>query len=389
MNPPSSLVSTGNILIVDDTPDNLRLLSEMLSKRGYSVRSAISGSAAFMAVKTKLPDLILLDINMPNINGYEVCQQLKANDTTRDIPILFLSAFNEAIDKVKAFQVGGLDYITKPFQVEEVLARVDTHLTLSRTQKELQQARSEALRALEQQKELNRLKSEFISLVTHDFHTPLVSIQGFTSLLRQGCPNLPIETQQRYFNKIDASVEHLMYLLEQVLLIGKSESGKLQCYPTSVNLEAFCGELIESFQLQSDRHPIEFSYTGNKTTVEIDPTLLRQILINLLTNAIKYSSENSSVRLAVEYQASAIAFQVQDRGIGIPLEEQSRLFEPFYRCSNVKSVRGSGLGLAVVKTCVDAHNGQIQITSQVGQGTIVTIQIPQPLTIPFTNQSDR
>lgn len=389
MNPSSSLVSTGNILIVDDTPDNLRLLSEMLSKRGYSVRSAISGSAAFMAVKTKLPDLILLDINMPNMNGYEVCKQLKANDTTRDIPILFLSAFNEAIDKVKAFQVGGLDYITKPFQVEEVLARVDTHLTLSRTQKELQQARAEALRALEQQKELNRLKSEFISLVTHDFHTPLVSIQGFTSLLRQGCPNLPIETQQRYFNKIDASVEHLMYLLEQVLLIGKSESGKLQCYPTSVNLEAFCGELIESFQLQSDRHPIEFSYTGNKTTVEIDPTLLRQILINLLTNAIKYSPENSSVGLTVEYQASAIAFQVQDRGIGIPLEEQSRLFEPFYRCSNVKSVRGSGLGLAVVKTCVDAHNGQIQITSQVGQGTIVTIQIPQPLTIPFTNQSDR
>jgi len=132
---------TGNILIVDDTPDNLRLLSEMLSKRGYSVRSAISGSAAFMAVNTKLPDLILLDINMPNLNGYEVCKQLKANEATRDIPVLFLSAFNEAIDKVKAFEVGGLDYITKPFQVEEVLARVDTHLTLSRTQKELQQAR--------------------------------------------------------------------------------------------------------------------------------------------------------------------------------------------------------------------------------------------------------
>ncbi|MGE5656908.1 MAG: response regulator [Actinomycetota bacterium] len=379
MNSPSSTSSTGNILIVDDTPDNLRLLSEMLSKRGYSVRSAISGSAAFMAVNTKLPDLILLDINMPHMNGYEVCNQLKANELTRDIPVLFLSAFNQAIDKVKAFQVGGLDYITKPFQVEEVLARVDTHLTLNRTKKELQQARAEALRALEQEKELHRLKSEFMSLVTHDFHTPLVSIQGFTSLLRQGCKTLPFETQHRYFNKIDALVAHLMYLLEQVLLIGKSEFGKLQCYPTIFNLESFCRELIDSLQIADDIPAIEFFYTSENNTVELDPTLLRQILINLLSNAIKYSPENSSICLTVQCQNDEIALIVQDRGIGIPTEEQTHLFQPFYRCSNVKSVRGSGLGLAVVKTCIDAHNGSIQITSKVGQGTIVKVTLPQVL----------
>ncbi len=372
----ASSQSMGDILIVDDTPDNLRLLSEMLLKHGYSVRSAISGTAAFMAIHTKCPDLILLDINMPQLDGYEVCQRIKANQSTREIPVLFLSAFNEAIDKVKAFQVGGLDYITKPFQVEEVLARVDTHLTLSRTQKELQQARTEALHALEQEKELNRLKSEFISLVTHDFHTPLVSIQGFISLLRQNCSTLPPEVQNRYFNKIDASVDHLMYLLEQVLLIGKSESDKLNCYPIQFNLREFCQELIESFQIQSDRHLIEFSYRGIDTDVELDPALLRQILINLLTNAIKYSPADRSVRLTAEVKAGAIVLQVQDQGIGIPPEEQSHLFELFYRCSNVQSIRGSGLGLAVVKTCVNAHNGQVQISSQLGQGTTVTITLP-------------
>lgn len=376
MNPPSSIGATGNILIVDDTPDNLRLLSEMLSKRGYSVRSAISGSAAFMAVNTKLPDLILLDINMPHLNGYDVCKQLKANELTRDIPVLFLSAFNQADDKIKAFQVGGLDYITKPFQVEEVLARVDTHLTLSRTQKELQQARSEALRALKQEQELNQLKSEFISLVTHDFHTPLVSIQGFTSLLRQGCPSLPMETQHRYFNKIDTLVDHLMYLLEQVLLIGKSEVGKLQCYPTVFNLENFCHELIDSLHIEGNRPPIEFDYTSDRHTVELDQTLLRQILINLLSNAIKYSPVNTPVSFTVECQNYEVILTVQDRGIGIPLEEQAHLFQAFYRCSNVKLVRGSGLGLAVVKTCIDAHNGQIQINSQVGQGTTVKVTLP-------------
>ncbi len=372
-----ALPLTGDILIVDDTPDNLRLLSEMLMQQGHSVRSAINGTAALMALHQKCPDLILLDINMPHLDGYEVCQKIKTNEKTQEIPILFLSAFNEAIDKVKAFDVGGLDYITKPFQVEEVLARVNTYLMLSRTQKELQQAKAEALRALAQEKELSRLKSEFISLVTHDFHTPLVSIQGFISLLRQNCPDLPIAKQHRYFDKIESSVDHLMYLLEQILLIGKSESRTLPCYPIQFNLPELCQELIESLQLQSDRHPIEFSYTGHATDVELDPALIRQILINLLTNAIKYSPRDRPIRLTLQSQVDAIVLQVEDQGIGIPAAEQPQLFELFHRCSNVQSIRGSGLGLAVVKSCVDAHHGDIQIDSQVGQGTIVKITFPQ------------
>lgn len=377
----SATRAKGKILIVDDTPDNLRLLSEMLSNQGYSVRSAISGTAAFMAINTKCPDLILLDINMPQLDGYQVCQRIKSQESTRDIPILFLSANHEAIDKVKAFQVGGLDYITKPFQVEEVLARIDTHLTLSRVQKELSQARIDALRALEQEKELNRLKSEFIALVTHDFHTPLVSIQGFVSLLRQNCPNLPITTQERYFNKIDASVEHLMYLLEQVLLIGKSESGKLQSYPTRFNLKTLCQEMIESLQLQNTHRLIDFSYLGADDTIELDPALIRQILLNLLTNAVKYSPNDRPIQLRVQQEHSAITLEVEDQGIGIPLDEQAHLFELFHRCSNAQSIRGSGLGLAVVKTCLKALNGQIQINSQLGQGTIVTTKIPLELPI--------
>jgi signal transduction histidine kinase len=365
----------GDILIVDDTPDNLRLLSEMLSKQGYSVRSALSGSAAFMAIDKKLPDLILLDINMPNLDGYAVCQTLKANPSTHDIPILFLSAFSEAVDKVKAFQVGGVDYVTKPFQVEEVLARVNTHQTLNRTQQALKQAQAEALRALAQEKELNRLKSEFVSLITHDFHTPLVSIRGFNSLLRQGYPDLSEEAQHRYFNKIDASVEHLMYLLEQVLLIGKSESGKLQSSPTTFNLESFLSELIESLQLMDDHQRVELTYSGDRT-IKLDEVLLRQILTNLITNAVKYSPKHSPVSLTAQRQPHTLILEIKDHGIGIPAEEQGHLFEAFYRCSNVSSVRGSGLGLAVVKTCLDALDGEIAIASQVKQGTRVVVTLP-------------
>ncbi|MCU0566667.1 MAG: hybrid sensor histidine kinase/response regulator [Oculatellaceae cyanobacterium Prado106] len=364
----------GSILIVDDMPDNLRFLSKMLSSQGYHVQSAISGSAAFMAVSTRSPDLILLD------------QSLKANPQTRDIPVLFLSAFQETIDKVKAFQVGGLDYITKPFQIEEVLARVETHLTLSRTQKALQSAKAETLKALQQEQQLNRLKSEFMAMVTHDFHTPLVSIQGFASLLQQDdllqqdpqqppkSPMLSPETRQRYFSKIESSIDHLRHLLEQVLLIGQSDSGKLQCHPTEFDLEPFCQELIEWFP---DHHrAIEFRYQCDRPSVLLDQTLLRQILINILTNAIKYSPTHTPIYFTVEQIDNAILFTVQDFGIGIPPEEQSRLFEPFFRGSNVQAFRSSGLGLAVVKTCVDTHGGDIEVISQVDQGTTVVVTLP-------------
>jgi hypothetical protein len=169
-----------------------------------------------------------------------------------------------------------------------------------------------------------------------------------------------------------------MYLLEQVLLIGKSDSGKLQCYPTQFNLKELCHEVVESLQLHSDRPSIEFSYMGDNVDATLDPALIRQILINLLSNAIKYSPKHQPIRLTVNHQDSAIVLQVQDQGIGIPLDEQAHLFDLFYRCSNVQSIRGSGLGLAVVKTCVDAHNGKIQMTSQLGEGTTITITFPHP-----------
>ncbi|QYO63301.1 hybrid sensor histidine kinase/response regulator [Leptolyngbya sp. 7M] len=367
----------GTILIVDDTPNNLRLLSSMLTKQGYEVRSAISGSVALMAVRTVPLDLILLDINMPKMNGYEVCQQLKADEQTRDIPVIFLSALGEPLDKVQAFQVGGVDYITKPFQVEEVLARVENHLMLRRMQIELQQAKADALRALAQEQELNRLKSEFVAMISHDFRTPLTSIQGFAELLHYGGDTLTVEMQERYFDKINAAVEHMLYLLDEVLMIGRIESGTTQCQPVLLDLEKFCREIYESLELSAHhRYKIQFSYTGDCKQVSIDQVLLNRILTNLLSNAIKYSPEYSQIDFNVHCDTRNAVFEIKDEGIGIPLENQQQLFKTFYRCSNVGQIKGTGLGLAVVKRCVDAHQGQIQLESQEGVGTTVRVQLP-------------
>jgi signal transduction histidine kinase len=376
MTPADSSNPIGNILIVDDTPNNLRLLSSMLKRQGYEVRSAISGHVALMAIHTALPDLILLDINMPKMNGYEVCERLKSDEQTRDIPVIFLSALSETVDKVKAFQVGGSDYITKPFQFEEVVARVENQLSLRRMQLKLKHAQENALHALDREKELNRLKSEFVALISHDFRTPLTSIQGFSGLLRH-MVNPTEETQQRYFDKIDTAVEHLLKLLDEILLIGSLESGYVHYNPQPLSVESFCLDIVETLQLNTERKcPIQCVFEENLPTVELDPTMLRQILTNLLSNSIKYSPDNSVIDLGVKIDDSQIIFEIGDRGIGIPEKEQHHLFETFYRCSNVNQIKGTGLGLAIVKRCVELHRGHVSLESQEGIGTHVTVKLP-------------
>jgi len=376
-------ICKGNILIVDDKPNNLYLLSGMLDEQGYEVRCANSGNMALIAVNAEHPDLILLDVNMPCMNGYEVCKRLKLNQHTREIPIIFLSALGETIDKVKAFQLGGVDYIIKPFQLEEVLARIENQLNLRRMQIELQKARAEAVKALEQEQELNRLRSEFVAMISHDFRTPLTSIQGFAGLLECGDQIPPLETINRYVNKINLSVDHLLNLLDEILLIGSIESGKIQLNPVPVNLKEFCHELIDSLKyISGNQHQIFFTCSATSSQAVVDIKLLQQILTNLLSNSLKYSPHKSEIYLDLDFQAQQVFFCVRDQGIGIPSANQSRLFEPFYRSSNVGDIKGTGLGLAVVKRCVEVHQGSISLISQEGVGTTVTVSLPRYIEIP-------
>ncbi|MEA5552596.1 hybrid sensor histidine kinase/response regulator [Anabaena cylindrica UHCC 0172] len=367
-----------NILIVDDTPNNLHLLSSMLEEQGYEVRCANSGAIALKAVEIEHPDIILLDINMPNMNGYEVCERLKLDEQTQTIPVIFLSALSETIDKVRAFRIGGIDYITKPFQLEEVLARIETQLSLRQMQIELQKAKDQALKALEKEQELNQLKSEFVSMISHDFRNPLTSIQGFAGLLECGSKVPTPETLNRYVDKINNAVDQLLSLLDEILLIGKMEVGKMQYEPVSVNLEDFCKELIDTLKYSmGNQHQICFNCTGNSTKAEMDLILLQRILTNLLSNAIKYSHSGSEIYFDLECQNHVAIFQIRDQGMGIPLESQSHLFEAFYRCSNVGNIKGTGLGLAIVKKCVEVHQGNISLESQENLGTTFTVSLPR------------
>jgi two-component system sensor histidine kinase/response regulator len=171
-----SKATKGNILIVDDTPENLRLLSNALTERGYKVRSVINGAMALMGAKAAPPDLILLDINMPQMNGYEVCEALKADEQTREIPVIFISALDEVLDKVKGFAVGGRDYITKPFQLEEVLARIDNQLTIRNLQKQLQEQNQLLQQEIRDRQKAEQALRVFLHSISHDLRNPVTGM---------------------------------------------------------------------------------------------------------------------------------------------------------------------------------------------------------------------
>lgn len=392
--------NNASVLIVDDTIYNIQLLSLMLIKQGYQVEQANSGTEALDKVHQQLPDIILLDIRMPDIDGYKVCQILKANPKTKDIPIIFISSVEEPSEKVEAFSVGGVDYISKPFQLIEVLARIETHLRLCSLQRMLQEQNEQLqlsasllARSLEQERELSQMKSDFISVVSHEFRTPLTTIQSASELLEHY--EWTKEEQVEQLHQIQAEVKHMTALMEDVLFLSRANANKSKINLSEFDILAFCAQLLRQIQRtfgeNYDLHSC-FCDQVNNTSVDnlhlqsdlpflnmkMDEKLLRQILTNLLTNAIKYSPENSRVDFKIIIDHQTITFVVRDCGIGIPEEDLEHLFSAFHRGKNVGILPGTGLGLSIVKNCVDIHKGSISVSSNLDIGTEFTVVLPIP-----------
>lgn len=252
------------------------------------------------------------------------------------------------------------------------------------------QAEGEVLKALTKEKELTELKSRFIAMASHEFRTPLTTIQSSSELLEYYSKEWVHEKKVAHFHRIQTSVKHMTKLLNDVLIIGRAEAGKLTFEPSSLDLESFCHNLVEELQVNdTHQHTINFSCVQElekSANVEpslveskplyMDETLLRQILENLLSNAIKYSPKDSVIEFVLRYSSTQAVFQVRDQGIGIPIKDQPLLFESFHRAKNVGTIAGTGLGLAIVKKCVDIHQGQVAIESEIGVGTTFTVTLP-------------
>jgi signal transduction histidine kinase len=357
-------VCTGNIIAVDDSAVSLRLLEGMLRKDGYQVRSFSRARPALEAAAESAPELFLLDISMPEMSGYEMCGQLKADERLQRIPVIFLSASDDTMDKVRAFRCGGADYVTKPFQIDEVRARVEAQLELFRTR--------------QSEKELLKIRSQFISIASHEFRTPLTVILSSTELLEIHADKLTPEKRNVYLHRIQTAARHMTDLLSDVLLIGKADAERVTVKPAPLNAGALVATLLDDLRGTIGASAcFSVETAGAPQPVVTDAKLRRAILQNLLSNAVKYSRGGGvMVTILVEYQESGLAITVADDGIGIPEKDQGNLFELFHRGSNTKSVPGTGLGLAIVKRFVEALGGSVRFQSSEGEGSRFTIGLP-------------
>ncbi|MGP1373621.1 MAG: response regulator [Almyronema sp.] len=350
-----------DILIVDDTPNNLRLLSQMLSQHGYEVRKALSGHMALTSAKAEPPDLILLDIRMPQMDGYQVCRSLKANPQTAEIPVIFISALDDVLDKVKAFEVGGVDYVTKPFQAAEVLARVEHQLNLQKLQKQL-------IEQNQQLEQSNRELEQFAYTISHDLQQPLQTITGFAKLIKlQYLSQLDPQIYQ-YLIRMEEAGERMQAFIQDLLTYSQAGNRTFVLQPVSCH--RVLTQVLENLDCSIKNKAIEITNDAMPWVLGNEIQLVR-LFQNLLSNAIKFTPPTAiaCIHISVQLKDGLYLFGIRDNGIGIAPQHLERIFEVFQRLHDTQDYAGSGIGLATCKKIVKLHSGQIWAESVAGQGT--------------------
>ena len=353
-------LTPANILAVDDTPANLQLLVGLLSAQGHKVRPVASGELALRAVQASFPDLILLDISMPGMDGYEVCRRLKADERTRDIPVIFISAHAESADKVRGFELGGVDYVAKPFQVDEVLARVAAHVTIRRQQLRLEMN-------FKQLRELERLRDSLTHMVVHDMRSPLLSLNLSLEYIATSIPRGDAGLDEMIATS-RMSVQSLVEMASQMLDVSRIESGTMQLNLETVDLAKLAAGVVRGLQPVAGTRQISLLENG-RVNVQVDRELIRRVLNTLAGNAIKFTPAGGTIAIAIVRNGDGARLEVADSGPGIDPAYHQTIFEKFGQVQSPEARKGYGLGLAFARMAVEAHGGKIGVVSALGQGS--------------------
>ncbi|GFE70186.1 hybrid sensor histidine kinase/response regulator [Chroococcus sp. FPU101] len=367
-----------SLLIVDDQADNIRILSAILTEKGYKVRKAINGKMAIDTIKFKPPDLILLDINMPEINGYEVCKILKVDLETQNIPIIFVSALDDVIDKVKAFQLGGLDYITKPFQKEEVIARVENQLTIRSQQKQLE------AEIKQRQKTEERLKF-YLHAVSHDLRNPVIGLSMIFKNILQQDQSLTISILRSVVERMENSCDRQIQLINSLVETQQHEIWgiTLQCQALNLYLLAQEISIVWLPRLQEKQATLINNIPPDLPLVQADLSQIWRVYENLLANALKYNLSNLEITFNAEIiqnnlidTPQMICCIVSDNGVGMTVEQAKTLFTPYNRGEGTQGNLSLGLGLYLCHQIIKAHGGTIEVITQPQQGTQFWFTLP-------------
>jgi two-component system sensor histidine kinase/response regulator len=357
----------GTLLIVDDIPTNLKVLFSYLKGLDFKVRVARDGEDALAQVAYAQPDLIILDVMMPKMDGFEACRRLKADEKTRHIPIIFMTAKSETVDKVKGFELGAVDYVTKPIQQEEVIARITAHLLIRNQHKLLQQKNSEIESKNAELQQQNDELEAFAHTVAHDLKNPVNVISGYSELLIEDLSSTIDTASLEMLQKTHRAGQNIVNIIDALLLLASARQQVVEMTPLNMidivtNVQHRLDLMIEEYQgeiILSSEWPTALGYAP----------WIEEVWTNYISNGLKYGGRPPRLELGTTQQENGqIRFWVRDNGQGISSEEQDKLFVPFTRISQAR-VEGHGLGLSIVQRVVSKCGGEVGVESQIGQGS--------------------
>ena len=360
------------ILMVDDNPVNLQVLTSMLKQSGWRPRPVTSGRLGLQAARNELPDLILLDVNMPEMNGYEVCEALKADARLADIPVIFVSALGETTDKVKGFAVGGVDYVTKPFQLDEVRARVAAHLELRRQRRELQ-ASYDKLR------ESERLRDSLVHMIVHDLRSPLTAISAYLEMFAQEAKQkLGAETQEDIASAMHAT-RNMVRMINGILDVSKMEAQMMKLDLRECDLVQVVAASMDDLESLVGARRLALERPAAPALVLADKEIVARIVQNFLANALRFTPASGEIRVGIVAEEEQVRVFVADTGPGIAPDFHRSIFNKFVQVDASASSRNrsTGLGLAFCKMAVEAHGGRIGVDSEPGKGSNFWFTLPR------------
>jgi two-component system, sensor histidine kinase and response regulator len=362
------------ILAVDDDRINLRIIGGILRHEGYEIAEAASGEQALEVYAEFHPNLVLLDVMMPGIDGFATCRTLKTTYGDKCAPVIFVTAKSEADDVVMGFEAGGVDYLTKPFRPKEVVARIRTHLSN-------QQLVEQQKLLVEQLSKANAAKDRFLGMCAHDLRNPLSSIRGLAELMVEDAIG-PLSTEQREIvQTIHGASQSMLQLVNELLDVATIEAGhlKLAKEPTSVVEIVERSVHLSNIEAAKKNTRIELVRNGPDPMVDVDRNKIRQVVDNLISNAVKYSPRGSVITVLIHSDDSGAGFAVRDSGPGIPESERHKLFKDYGRLSSVPTggEKSTGLGLAISRKIVEAHNGTIGVENIPGRGAEFVVRLPR------------
>lgn len=362
------------ILMVDDVLQNLQLLGKILDNNGYRVAAVSQGEHVLNTARKHWPDLILLDIMMPGKSGYEVCEELKADEELADIPVIFLTARSEEEDIIKGFNFGGSDYVTKPFNSGELLARIQTHISLK-------EARD---RIAAQQQELQQLlhtRDRLYSIIAHDLRGALAGINGITDILQQ-----EIEEKEQgkelkeYIRLISDSANTGNQILENLLSWTRLQTDELQVDPQEFTLSEVIDESVSLYRSRANNKNVEIAVESTEPgMITADKQMISTVIRNLVSNAIKFSESGDRVSISLTDEDKQVKIRVQDQGTGMKNSVLKKLFNPEDRPKTTGTAKeqGTGLGLMLCKEYIEAHEGDIHAESTPGEGSVFHLSLPR------------